>query len=85
LVEAAASGLPIVATDVGGARETVDDGITGYLVPPRDPAKLAAAISRLAADASVREKMSQATVSHADRAFKEAAALATYQRVLECE
>jgi glycosyltransferase involved in cell wall biosynthesis len=37
-------GRPVVATDHGGARETVVPGITGWLVPPRDPAALAAAI-----------------------------------------
>src|SRR5439155_24957882 len=44
IVEAQAMGRPVVATDHGGARETIVPGVTGWLVPARDPAVLAAAI-----------------------------------------
>jgi glycosyltransferase involved in cell wall biosynthesis len=47
LLEAAAAGLPIVATRVGGNHEVVCDKETGYLVPPRDPHALAMAMARL--------------------------------------
>ena len=47
LLEAAASGLPLVATDVPGCREICRDGVNGLLVPPRDAKALAAAIIRL--------------------------------------
>jgi glycosyltransferase involved in cell wall biosynthesis len=47
LLEAAASGLPFVVTDVGGNREIVLDGVNGYLVPSRDSAALGAAMQRL--------------------------------------
>jgi glycosyltransferase involved in cell wall biosynthesis len=47
LLEASASGLPIVATDVGGNRELVLNGQTGYLVSPRDAEALSAAMRRL--------------------------------------
>jgi glycosyltransferase involved in cell wall biosynthesis len=45
IVEAQAMGRPVIATDHGGARETIVPGATGWLVPPRDPAALAAAIT----------------------------------------
>jgi len=47
LLSAMAAGLPVVATDVGGTKEAVAEGETGCLVPPDDPAALAAAIRRL--------------------------------------
>jgi glycosyltransferase involved in cell wall biosynthesis len=61
LLEAAASGLPAVTTDAGGAREIVVDGVTGFVAPPGDSAALAAAMSRLAALAlEARQRMSSA-------------------------
>ncbi len=41
LVEASANGLPVIATDVGGTREVVEDGVTGFLLPPLQPEKWA--------------------------------------------
>jgi glycosyltransferase involved in cell wall biosynthesis len=50
IIEAMASSLPVVATDVGGNGEAVKDGITGFLVPPEDPGALSAAILVLLSD-----------------------------------
>lgn len=47
LIESMASGCPVVATRVGGTPEAIDDGATGVLVPPADPAALAPAVSRV--------------------------------------
>jgi glycosyltransferase involved in cell wall biosynthesis len=44
IIEAQAMGRPVVATAHGGSCETIDPGLTGWLVPPRDPAGLARAI-----------------------------------------
>jgi glycosyltransferase involved in cell wall biosynthesis len=50
LKEALACGVPVVATDIGGASEIVRDGETGFVVPPRAPERLAAAIDTLLSD-----------------------------------
>ena len=52
-------GRPVVVTDNGGQREYVVDGRNGLLVPPGDAQALASALSRLAADASLRQRMGQ--------------------------
>ena len=50
ILESMAAGLPMVATDVGGNREAVLDGITGWLIPPEDPKALAAKVIDLLKD-----------------------------------
>jgi glycosyltransferase involved in cell wall biosynthesis len=57
VLEAMASGLPVVATDVGGVHELVEAGATGYLVPPRDPAALAEALRSLLTDVELRRRL----------------------------
>jgi L-malate glycosyltransferase len=69
IVEAMAASLPVVATDVGGNAEAVQDGVTGYIVPPEDPAALAAAIVRLLSDPSNAEEMGQAGKRRAAERF----------------
>jgi glycosyltransferase involved in cell wall biosynthesis len=59
-LDAMAAGLPVVATRVGGIPEIVEDGVSGILVPPRDPAALAAAMVRLAGDAGLRARLGEA-------------------------
>jgi glycosyltransferase involved in cell wall biosynthesis len=58
--EAMACGVPVVATTAGAFPEVIDDGVTGLLVPPADPAALAEAIARLMADAALRRRMGDA-------------------------
>ncbi|GAA4841813.1 glycosyltransferase [Kitasatospora terrestris] len=60
LMEAMTSGLPSVVTRVGGMPEVLDDGEQGYLVPPGDPAALAAALGRLVGDGGLRERLGSA-------------------------
>src|SRR5947209_8016752 len=50
LIEAMAAGIPVVATDVAGIRDVVKNEVTGLLVPPAQPRRLADAINRLLDD-----------------------------------
>lgn len=59
ILEAMCAGLPVVATAVGGVPEQILEGCTGHLVPPRDPAALAAALYALACDSGRRVAMGQ--------------------------
>ena len=69
LLDAMACARPVVATSVGGIPEVVVDGETGFLVPPRDPGALAAAIGRLVSDRGLREKMGAAGRARVEAAF----------------
>lgn len=60
LIEASACGKPIVATDVPGCRDVVDDGVNGLLVPVRDGQALADAIRTLADNPAMRKQMGKA-------------------------
>lgn len=60
LLEAAAAGLPVVASRAGGVPEAVEDGVTGILVPPGDPAATAAAVRRLLGDPALAAAMGAA-------------------------
>src|SRR5580698_3846341 len=58
--EASASGLPVIAPASGGPLDLVDDGGTGYLIPPGDPGALASAVRALAADPALRARLGAA-------------------------
>jgi len=59
-VESLAAGVPVVATDVGGNREAIVDGETGFLVPPDDVEQLARSIEKLLGDGDLRRRMGEA-------------------------
>jgi glycosyltransferase involved in cell wall biosynthesis len=65
LIEAMAGGCPAVVTRVGGTPEVVADGVQGLLVPPRDPAALAAGLVRLLGDRELRAGMGAAAAARA--------------------
>ncbi|HEY9899019.1 MAG TPA: glycosyltransferase [Pantanalinema sp.] len=68
-VEAAACGLPVVASRVGGVGEVVLDRETGLLVPPADPDALAQALERLLLDPALRSRMGEQGRAHVARSF----------------
>jgi glycosyltransferase involved in cell wall biosynthesis len=85
-MEAAAMGVPVVATDIRGCRQVVDDGTTGLLVPVRNPVALAAAVERLVTDPAERRRLGAAARRKAHENFDQRrcidVTLATYERLL---
>ncbi len=69
VLEAMAHGLPVVATDVGGLSEIVEQGKTGLLVPPSSPAALAKALRQLVGDAERRRALGQAGRARVQEVF----------------
>jgi len=87
LLESMAAGVPVVATRVGGNPEAVAEGVTGFLVPPRDPAALASAVQRLLDDAGLRARFSAASRRRVAQHFSIGAAIreteGLYHRLLD--
>jgi hypothetical protein len=85
-MEAAASGLPVIATDIRGCRQVVSHGETGLLVPLHDPVRLAAAIEELVVDSALRRRMGTAGRRKAEAEFDDRAVVSktmeAYERVL---
>jgi glycosyltransferase involved in cell wall biosynthesis len=82
-MEAAAMGLPIVATDIRGCRQVVEDGTTGTLVPVRDSRALAGAVAALATDGDLRRRFGEAAVAKATREFDQRTVIGTTLAVYE--
>ena len=69
LLELMDAGLPIIAARVGQAAEYIEDGHSGVLVPPGNPAALARAALALLVDASLRARLGQAARKRAEQTF----------------
>ncbi len=67
LLEALASGVPVVSTNVGGVPFLVEHGRSALLVPPQDPSAMAEAVLRLLDDAALRERLIRAGLQHVQR------------------
>jgi len=89
LIEAAAVGRPIIATDVAGCREVVRDGIEGLLAPLGDIETTARALVRMSEDAALRARMGAAAHARFNARFTVAAVMAIvedlYRRILRAE
>jgi glycosyltransferase involved in cell wall biosynthesis len=79
LIEAAAAGLPCVATNVGGVPSVVQNGRTGVLVPPGDPEATAAALRRLIKGSRARDQMGEAARVRAREHFSLTASLQAHR------
>ena len=69
ILQAMACAVPVVSTTIGAITEAVDDSVTGLVVPPRDVAALAGALSKLRDDAALRTRFGAAGRSRAARDF----------------
>ena len=79
VLEAMAACLPVVASDIPGNNEVVMDGVTGYLVPAKNPAALAERIACLLGDPQLRQAMGQAGHSSVAEHFSIQAAVRQYE------
>ena len=83
ILEAMASGLPVLATDVGGNRELVNPPECGLLVPARNPSALAEAYLKILADEGLRREMGQAARRRAVDHFSVARMFSEYEKLYE--
>ena len=81
LLEAAATGLPLVATDIEACRLVVQEGINGFLVSPRDVDALAHAMTRLLADEGLRQRFGRASRPIVVQSFSEERVVQQYLRL----
>ena len=85
-MEAAACGLPLIVTDIRGGRQVVDDGVTGRLIPVRDPRAIEDAVTELADDPARRRQWGRAgaakAVAEFDQQSQIAVTLDAYRRLL---
>jgi glycosyltransferase involved in cell wall biosynthesis len=81
LLEAAACGLPAVASRTGGIVDVVEDGRSGWLVPPRDPERLADGLRRLLKDAEERCRLGARARAIALGHFDERSSVARYRAI----
>jgi glycosyltransferase involved in cell wall biosynthesis len=81
--EAMMRGTPVVASSMGGLPEIVKDGETGFLVPPRDPASLADALTALVTDRRQAERMGRAARERARSLFSMEKTVSRFERLYE--
>ncbi|MGH9112705.1 MAG: glycosyltransferase [Acidimicrobiales bacterium] len=82
LCEAMAAGVPVVASDLGGLGECLDDGITGLLVPPGDADALAATLAKVLSGSIDLDALGRAAAAEAARSLDIGAIAAAYSKVL---
>jgi len=82
VLEAMAAGLPVIASRVSGIPEVVADGRTGWLVPPEDPERLAAALAAAVGDPDEAKRRGEAGRARVENEFRPAHAAARWRRAV---
>ncbi|MEN8237779.1 MAG: GNAT family N-acetyltransferase [Actinomycetota bacterium] len=84
-MEAAATGLPVIATDIRGCRDVVEHGLNGYLIPVLDPGAISSSIRRLGSDPELRRTMGTRgrarALEHFDESHVVQRVLSAYEKV----
>jgi len=83
ILEAMAAERPVIATAIGGTDEAITTDVTGLLVPPRDPAALAAAIRRLQGDPALAQRLAAAARARVERSFSADATAREIMRIYD--
>ncbi len=81
ILEAMAERTPVVATDVGSVAEVVEDGVSGFVVPPGRPELLAAAVLRILGDRDLAERMGEAGRARVEAEFSLEKSIRRYQTI----
>ena len=82
ILEAMEAGVPVVVSRVSGIPEVVEDGVTGWLVPPEDPAALAAALSEVLDRPDEARRRGDAGRRRVDECFRPVHAVAAWKRAV---
>jgi glycosyltransferase involved in cell wall biosynthesis len=80
IVEANAVGVPAVGADAAGIPEVIEDGVTGYLAPPRDAPAMATAVARILADEGLRQRLRETLPERVRTRFAPATQMALLQQ-----
>jgi glycosyltransferase involved in cell wall biosynthesis len=83
LLEAAATGLPLIGTDMPGVREAIANGINGILIPTRDSTALENAVEELADDPSKAQRYGEASLSRAINEYDHRRVVGEYMKMYE--
>jgi glycosyltransferase involved in cell wall biosynthesis len=82
-MEAMALGRPVIATDIPGNRELIENGVTGFLVPVRNPGAIARCMDTLAADRAIYDAISRSAAEYIVRHRSAAVIVGEYERLYE--
>ena len=83
ILESMASGIPVLASNVGGNPEAIVEGVTGFLFEPLNPDELAAKVILLFKDKELRERMGRAGRERAERFFNRNQMAKDYEKIYE--